>query len=197
VVAVHPSLPVRSVGELVVLARARPGALLFASFGAGSVSHLSGELFNLEAGVELTHVPYRGAAPAMIDLVGGHVPLAFGSLASTMTYVREGKLRALAVTTRERSPLARELPTLAESGLKDFDTREWWGVFGPAGVPAELTQRFSRDLAQVIGNGEVRARLASLGAEPVAGDPARLAEFLTREIGRWRGIITAGRIAVE
>jgi tripartite-type tricarboxylate transporter receptor subunit TctC len=197
VVAVHPSLPVRSVRELVALARTRPNAVQYASFGAGSVSHLSGELFNLEAKVALTHVPYRGAAPAMIDLVGGHVPLAFGSLASTMTYVREGKLRALAVTSRERSPLAPELPTLAESGLSGFDTREWWGVFGPAGLAAELAQRMHRELTQAIAVPEVRTRLNSLGAETISGDPARLGSFLGREIARWREIIRKGGIAVE
>ena len=197
VVAVHPSLPVRSVRELIALARARPNAVQYASFGAGSVSHLSGELFTLEAKATLTHVPYRGAAPAMIDLVAGHVPLAFGSLASTMGYVREGRLRALAVTSRERSPLAPDLPTLAESGLSGFDTREWWGVFAPAGLAPELVQRMHRDLAQAILSAEAKARLAALGAEAIAGDPARLGGFLAREISRWREIIRKGGISVE
>lgn len=197
VVSVHPALPVRSVRELLALARAKPGALQFASFGAGSVSHLSGELFKLVAGVDITHVAYRGAAPAMADVVGGHVPMAFGSLASTMGYVRDGKLRALAVTSPERSPLAADLPTLSEAGVPRFDTREWWGVFGPAGIPPEAAARFSGDLARVVATAEVRSRLALIGAEAIGSEPAKLAAFLGTEIARWRTIISSGKIVVE
>lgn len=197
VVSVHPALPVRTVRELLALARAKPGELQFASFGAGSVSHLSGELFKLVAKVDITHVAYRGAAPAMADVVGGHVPMAFGSLASTMGYVRDGKLRALAVTSPERSALAAELPTLSESGIARFDTREWWGVFGPAGIAPETAGRFSSELARIVATPDVRSRLALIGAEAIGSEPMRLSSFLASEIARWRSIISAGKIAVE
>ena len=193
----HPSLPVRTVKELIALARARPNQIQYASFGSGSVSHMSGELFKLMAGVELVHVPYRGAAPAMIDVVGGQVPLVFGSLISSMTYAREGRLRALAVTSAERSALVPELPTVAEAGLPGYNTREWWGIFAPAGVRPEMVAQLNAELKRALALEDVRARLAALGAEIVGSDPAQLAAFLKTEIARWRDTIRTAKITID
>jgi len=197
VVTTHPALPVRTLKELLALARARPGELQFASFGSGSVSHLSGELFGLLGRASLVHVPYRGAAPAMIDVAGGQVPLAFGSLVSSMTYVRDGRLRALAVTTPQRSTLVPELPTVAESGLPGYETREWWAIFGPAGTPADAVGRLHRELRNALGQEDVRSRLAAVGAEVVGSEPRALAEFLGKEIARWRQTIQAAKIVID
>jgi tripartite-type tricarboxylate transporter receptor subunit TctC len=197
VVTVHPSLPVRSIRDLIGLARTRRGEVQYASFGAGSVSHLSGELFALMAKAEMVHVPYRGAAPAMIDVVGGQVPLAIGSLVSSMAFVRDGRLRALAVTSPERSTLVPDLPTVAESGLAGYETREWWAIFAPAGVPAEAVGRLNREVKRALSQDDVRQRLASVGAEIVGSEPAALATFLGKEIARWRETIRAGRITID
>ena len=196
-VSTHPSLPVRTVKELIALARARPGEIHYASFGSGSVSHMSGELFKLMARVELVHIPYRGAAPAMIDVVGGQVPLVFGSLISSMTYAREGRLRALAVTSAERSVLVPELPTVAEAGLPDYNTREWWGIFAPAGVRPELIAQLNQELKRALALEDVRKRLASVGAEIVGSNPAQLAAFLKAEIARWRDTIRSAKITID
>lgn len=197
VVTVHPSLPVRSIRDLIGLARTRRGELQYASFGAGSVSHLSGALFALMAKVEMVHVPYRGAPPAMIDVVGGQVPLAIGSLVASMAFVRDGRLRALGVTSPERSSLVPELPTVAESGLAGYETREWWAIFAPAGVPADVVGRLHRELQRALTQDDVRQRLASVGAEVVGSEPTALAAFLGKEIARWRETIRAGRIAID
>jgi tripartite-type tricarboxylate transporter receptor subunit TctC len=197
VVTVHPSLPARSIRDLIALARTRRGEVQYASFGAGSVSHLSGELFAIMAKAEMVHVPYRGAAPAMIDVAGGQVPLAIGSLVASMTFVRDGRLRALAVTSPERSTLVPDLPTVAESGLPGYETREWWAVFAPAGVSGEAVGRLHRELKRALSHDEARQRLASVGAEVVGSEPAVLAAFLGKEIGRWRETIRAGRITIE
>jgi len=182
---------------LMALARARPGEIHYASFGSGSVSHMSGELFKLMARVELVHVPYRGAAPAMIDVVGGQVPLVFGSLISSMAYAREGRLRALAVTSAERSVLVPELPTVAEAGLPGFNTREWWGIFAPAGVRPEVIAQLNGELKRALALEDVRTRLASVGAEIVGSDPAQLDAFLKAEIVRWRDTIRSAKITID
>lgn len=197
IVATHPSLPARSLRDLLALAKARPGEIHYASFGAGSVSHLTGELLKLSTGVDLLHVPYRGAAPAMVDVVGGQVPLAFGSLAASAAYLRAGRLRALAVTSPERSALVPELPTVAESGVPGFATREWWAVFAPAGSPAPALDRINAALAKALAAEEVRSRLAAVGAEAVGGPPDRLGGFMGAEVARWRETIRRAGITLQ
>jgi tripartite-type tricarboxylate transporter receptor subunit TctC len=191
VLVVHPALPVKNVKELIALARARPGELTFASGSTGSAGHLAGELFKTMARVDMVHVPYKGAAPAAIDLIGGHVSLMFDNLASATPHVTAGRVRALAVTTAERSPMQPDLPTISESGLKGFDVSTWFGVFLPAGTPREIVARLNAELARILGSAELKERLAALGAVPMPGTPEQFAAFVTAERAKYERVVRA------
>ena len=175
VLVVHPSVPATSVKELIAIAKARPGALAFASNGAGTLSHLTAALFMQQTGIDMLHVPYKGAAPAVIDTVAGHVSLLFAAYPSVSGQLPSGKLRALAVTSAKRISAAPALPTVAESGLQGFDSSQWWGVYGPAAMPAEIVARLNRELNAILGTADTRRRFAADGAEPAGGSPADLA----------------------
>ena len=189
VLVVHPSVKADSVQALVALARARPGGLAFASGGSGSGGHLAGELLKTAAKIELVHVPYKGAAPALADLVGGQVPMMFDNLASALPQVRAGKVRALAVTTRARSAFLPELPTMQEAGVPGFDISTWFGVFAPAGLPAPILDRLHRAIVDSLQLPEVRERLATFGSEPVGNTPAQFAAFIRAEQPKYARII--------
>ena len=189
VLVVHPSVKADSVQALVALARARPGGLAFASGGNGSGGHLAGELLKTAAKIELVHVPYKGAAPALADLVGGQVPMMFDNLASALPQVRAGKVRALAVTTRARSAFLPELPTMQEAGVPGFDISTWFGVFAPAGLPAPILDRLHRAIVDSLQLPEVRERLATFGSEPVGNTPAQFAAFIRAEQPKYARII--------
>lgn len=189
VLVVHPSVKADSVQALVALARARPGGLAFASGGSGSGGHLAGELLKTAAKIELVHVPYKGAAPALADLVGGQVPMMFDNLASALPQVRAGKVRALAVTTRTRSAFLPELPTMQEAGVPGFDISTWFGVFAPAGLPAPILDRLHRAIVDSLQLPEVRERLATFGSEPVGNTPAQFAAFIRAEQPKYARII--------
>jgi len=189
VLVVHPSVPARNVGELIALARAKPGSLNFASIGNASPPHLAGELFKLMAKVEMTHVPYKGAGPAQIDLVAGQVQLMFDTAVSALPNVKAGRTRALAVTTKRRSPLLPDLPTIAESGLPDYDLDGWGGLVGPAGVPPEIVDKLQSEIAAALGLPDVRERLASLGADPSGMASADFRRFIDTEAVKWRRIV--------
>ncbi len=175
---VHPSVPAKSLKELLGLARARPGALNFASFGTGTSNHLAGELLKLSAGISITHVPYKGSAPAMTDLLGGHVELAFDTIPVTLPQVKAGKLRALAVTMPRRSPLVPEIPTMEEAGLKGFIAGTWFGLLAPVKTPAALIERLHREVAKILRVGEVEAAFAERGIEPVGNTPEEFRAFI-------------------
>ena len=197
VLVVHPSLPAANVKQLIAIAKARPGALAFASNGAGSLSHLTGALFMQQAGVDMLHVPYKGAAPAVIDTVAGHVSVLFTAYGSVSGQMQSGKLRALAVTSAKRTSAAPNLPTIAESGLPGFDSTQWWAVYGPAGTGAEIVNRLNRELNAILGTTDTRKRLAADGAEPAGGTPADLAAYHKSDFERWQKVIQDAGIKGE
>jgi hypothetical protein len=172
VLVVNPSLPVNSVKELIAYAKAHPGQLSFGSGSTGSAGHLAGELFKVDAGIDMVHVPYKGAAPAMQALLAGDTQLMFDNLANAMAQVKAGKLRALAVTTAERSKLAPELPTMAEAGVAGFDISTWFGLFAPAGTPPEIIGKWNADVVLILDSPEMRDRLIAQGAEAAPDSPA-------------------------
>src|SRR5512144_2335881 len=166
VLVVNPALPVNSVQELVAYAKANPGKLNFASSGNGTSIHLSGELFKVMAGVQMTHVPYKGSAPALQDLIGGQVQLMFDNLPPSLPQIKAGKLRALAVTTATRSPALPDLPTIAESGLPGFEASSWFGIVAPAGTPPAIVAKLNAEVAKWLASPEAQEKLLALGANP-------------------------------
>ena len=189
VLVVHPSLPARTVKELIALARARPGEINFASSGHGTPAHLAGELFNSMAGVKLVHVPYKGAAPALADLLGGQVQLMFSTMPPALPHVKDGKLRALAVTSRKRSPAAPDLPTLDEAALAGFEAITWHGVVVPAGTPTTVIALLNREIVAILHLPEVVERLSGQGAEAVGSTPAEFAAYIRSESVKWAKVV--------
>ena len=189
ILVVHPNLPVRSVGELVKYLKTNPGSLNYGSSGAGAAAHLAAELFKTMAGVEMVHVPYKGAQPALTDLIAGQVQLMFATSASVLPYIKAGRLRPLAVTTAQRSPSVPDLPTVAEAGLAGFEATTWHGVVVPAATPPLLIERMNVDLNAVLRESELRDRLSSLGAEVVVGTPREFADYIAQEIPKWTKVV--------
>jgi tripartite-type tricarboxylate transporter receptor subunit TctC len=189
ILVVHPSLSASSVPELIKLGKENPGKLNYASSGAGAAAHLAGELFKAMAGVDMVHVPYKGAQPALTDLLAGQVQLMFATSASVIPYVKAGRLRALAVTTAQRSPSVPELPTVSEAGLPGFEATTWHGVVVPAATPGPLVQELNRELNAVLNEKDLRERLAALGAEVVTGTPREFADYVAREIPKWAKVV--------
>jgi len=197
VLVLNPSVPANSVAELISYARANPGKLAFGSGGNGSAGHLAGELFKTEARVDMVHVPYKGAAPAMQDLLGGQIQLMFDNLASSMQQVRAGKLKAIAVTTAKRSPLVPDLPTLAETGLPGFDIYTWWGFLAPAGTPKEIIAQWNAEVTRILNTPEMQAYFAQQGAEPSPTSPEQFMALIQREIPKYAKIIKASGAKVD
>jgi tripartite-type tricarboxylate transporter receptor subunit TctC len=190
ILVVHPSLPVQSVRELIAYARARPGALSFGSGSTGSTGHLAGELFKTMAGIDMVHIPYKGGAPAMQDLLAGQTQLMFDNLANALGQVQAGKLRALAVTTARRAPAVPELPTVAESGLPGFDLATWFGVFVPAGTPPEVVSQLNAGIVSALASRELGDRLAAMGTTPPENNtPARFAAFVRIEAEKYARVV--------
>ena len=193
----HPSLPARSVVELIAYAKANPGKLNYGSGGVGSTPYLATELFKSMTGIDVVHVPYRGGAPALADLVAGQLSFMIENVPGTMPFVKDGKLRALAITSQKRSPLAPELPTLAEAGVPGYEMIGWNGVFVASGTPPRIVDRLAGEIIAIVGTPEVKAQLAKLGAEPVGSRPDDFAEFMKSESARWGKIITERGIKPE
>ena len=191
VLIVHPSVPARSVKDLIALAKSRPGQLAFASGSTGSAGHLAGELFKTMAGIDMVHVPYKGAAPASIDLIAGHVSLMFDNLASALPNIDAARVRPLALTTIKRSALVPALPTISEQGLRDFDISTWFGILAPAATPAEIITRLNAEVVRILHTASMKERLAALGAEPVGDKPDEFAAFIKSEIPEYAKIIKA------
>jgi len=191
VLVVNPSVPAANVKEFIAYAKAHPGKLNFGSGSTGSAGHLAGELFKTQAGVDMTHVPYKGAAPAMNDLIGGQIQLMFDNLASALGQVRAGRVRALAVTTAKRTALAPELPTIAESGLPGFDINTWFGIFVPANTPREIVDRLHDEFTRALAAPDVREKMLSLGAEPVGNKPEEFAAYIRSEAEKYARVIKA------
>ena len=189
VLVVNPSLPVATAREFIAYARANPGKLAFGSGSNGSAGHLAGELFKVDAGVDMLHVPFKGAAPAMQALLAGDTQLMFDNLASATAQVKAGKLKALAVTTARRSKLAPDLPTLAEAGLPGFDISTWFGLLAPAGTPADVVARWNAEVTRILNSTEMRERMTALGAEPAPDTPAEFARFIAGETAKYARIV--------
>ena len=185
------SVPATNVRDFIAYAKANPGKLNFGSGSTGSAGHLAGELFKTLAGVDMTHVPYKGAAPAMNDLIGGQIQLMFDNLASSLAQVRAGRIKALAVTTSKRSALAPELPTIAESGLPGFDISTWFGVFVPASTPREAVDRLHAEFTRALAAPDVREKMLNLGAEPVGSKPDEFAAYIRAESEKYARVIKA------
>jgi len=189
VLVVHPSLKAATVKELIALARARPGEINFASSGHGTPAHLAGELFNSMAGVKMVHVPYKGAAPALADLLGGQVQLMFSTMPPALPHVRDGQLRALAVTSAKRSPAAPELPTVDEIALPGFEANTWHGVVVPAGTAEAIVARLNREIVAILHLPDVVERLSDQGAEPVGSTPGEFAAYIRSETLKWAKVV--------
>ena len=192
VLLVHPSVPANNVQELVALARARPGTLNFASPGSGTSGHMSAELFKSLAGIDIVHVPYKGPGPALQDLVAGQVNMLFDTVASSMPQVRGGKLKGLAVTTRERSAIAPDIPTMAESGVAGYEIAPWFAAYAPAGTPPAVVNKLQAEMARILGLPEVRtAFVDQQGMTLIASSPAELGAHTQREIVKWAQVVKA------
>ena len=189
VLVVHPSLRAATVKELIALAKARPGEINFASSGHGTPAHLAGELFDSMAGVKMVHVPYKGAAPALADLLGGQVQLMFSTMPPALPHVKDGKLRALAVTSAKRSPAAPDLPTLDEIALPGFEANTWHGVVVPAGTPATIVARLNREIVAILHLPDVVERFSSQGAEALGSTPEEFAAYIRSETLKWAKVV--------
>jgi tripartite-type tricarboxylate transporter receptor subunit TctC len=192
-----PTLGAGSVQELVALAKSKPGQLSYASPGAGSSGHLAGELLKFQAGLDIVHVPYKGTAEALQDLASGRVQLMFDTLAQGLAQSRGGRVRALAVTSPARQPLAPELPTMAESGFPGWDTAPWFGIMVRAGTPPEVVARLHAEAVRALAAPEVRERLVGMGATPVGNTPAEFAAFVKAESARWGEVVRRAGIKAE
>ena len=191
----HPSLQAKSVADVIALAKARPGQLGYASAGLGTSNHLAGELLASAAQVRLLHVPYKGSAPALNDVAAGHVPLMFDLMATALPQVQSGKVKALAVTGRNRSALMPDVPTAIESGLAGYDVTAWFGVFAPAGLPRPVLERLNADITAVIRSADMQRRLHELGADPEEAGIDAYADFGRREAARWAEVVKKAGLA--
>jgi tripartite-type tricarboxylate transporter receptor subunit TctC len=189
VLVVHPSVPAKTFRELVSYAKANPGKLNFASPGEGSGAHLAAELLNLEAGIKAVHVPYKGIAPAVNDLLGGQVQMMFAGISTVIQHVRSGKLVALAIASPKRNPQLPDVPTVAESGIPGFDVTSWYGIVLRSGTPPAIVQKVQRDMAEALQSTDVKEKLASLGLEPVGNTPAEFDALIRAETKKWGDIV--------
>jgi len=197
VLVVNPSLPVKSVQELISYAKARPGKVNFGASGTGGANHLSGELFKSMTGIDMVHVPYKGAAPALNDLLGGQILVMFDSLPGVIQQIKAGRLRALGVTSLQRSPAAPEIPTLDESGVKGFEATAWFGLYAPGKMAPELANRISSDVLEALRSPQIRARFAEQGAEPGSMTQPQFAAFVNTEIDKWGKVISAAHVKID
>jgi tripartite-type tricarboxylate transporter receptor subunit TctC len=189
ILALNNDVPAKSVAELVALAKARPNELTFGSAGVGTSQHLAGELFKVRAGIKLTHVPYRGIAQVMPDLLGGRLTMAFGNISGVLPLMREGKVRALAVTSLKRAPSAPDLPAMAELGFPGFDATVWFGLLAPAGTPTPIVAKLHAQTVKILAMPDVRKKFADLGMETIGNSPADFAKVIKTEIPLWAKVI--------
>ena len=197
VLVVHPSVPAKTFKELVAYAKANPGKLNFASPGAGSGAHLAGELLKVEAGLDMVHVPYKGLAPAVNDLLGGNTQLMFAGISTVIQHIKAGKLVALAIASPERSPQLPDVATVAESGLPGFDVTSWYGIVTRAGTPPAIIRKVQQDMAEALQQEDVRAKLLGAGLEPVGSTPDAFAAMIQAETRKWGDIVRKANITVE
>ena len=193
----HPSLPANTIGELIALAKARPGTLSYGSSGSGSMPHLAGEYLKILARISLTHIPYKGAAPSLTDVLGGQIPLAFVGPPPALPHIKSGKIKVLAVTGSKRAAALPQVPTVAEAGFRDYDVAAWYGFFAPAKTPRAIVDRLNRELRTILGMMEVRERLSVLGLEPVGSTPSEHAAHLEAELARWTPVVKFAGLRID
>jgi len=197
VLVVNTEVPAKNLGELVKLAKAKPGTVSYGSAGNGSSNHLSGELFRTSAGLQMTHVPYKGSAPALVDLLGGRITMMFDTIAQQTQNIAAGKVRALAVTGARRSPLLPEVPTAQEAGLKDFDVTIWFGVLAPAGTPAPVIDRLNREIVAVMSSEEMKKKMQADGAEARPTSPAEFSALIRQDMAKWAPVVKASGATLD
>ncbi len=193
----HPSLPARSVKELIAVSKSRPGDIFYGSSGVGTTVHLSGALFEYMTGVKWVHVPYKGAGPALIDMLGGQFSLYFGNMPSVISYARQGRLRGLAVTGAKRSLAAPDIPTIAESGVPGYEVTTWYGVAAPAKTPRPIVDRLHSEILRALKSADLQTRFKDLGADPIGNSPEQATAYVQNEINKWAKVIKAAGIKGE
>lgn len=197
VVVVNPSIPVTSVKELIALAKQRPGYLSYASAGAGTTLHISGELFKSMAQVNIVHVPYKGSGPGISDLIGGQVPIMFDSITSSAPHAKAGKVRILAVTSAKRSSVLPDVPTIAEAGLPGYEMNPWFGLFAPAGTPPAVVAKINAEVTRIVALPDVQERFSRIGAEPMTATPEAFAALVRSDVAKWREVVKKAGITVN
>jgi len=195
VLVVNPALPVKNVAELIALAKSKPGQLNFGSTGTGGLSHLVGELFNSAAGIQMTHIPYKGTGPALTDLLGGQIQVMFND--TSLPHIQSGKLRALAVTGAKRWPQLPDVPTLAELGMPGYETYNWFGILAPAKTPAGIVARLNRELLAIMQDPAMKAWMESRGAEAVTSSPEEFAAYIKKDLAKWTRVVKEVGITAE
>ena len=197
VLVVHPSIPVKTIKEVIALARKNPGKLNFASGGVGNTMHLAAALLNTMAGINMVHVPYKGAGPAIVDVIGGQCDMVFVNIAPVLSHIRAGKVNPIAVTSKTRSSVLPEVPTVAESGMPGYESTTWYGFLGPAGLPKEIVARLNSTIATAAGAKDMRERYVALGAEPETSSPEQFAAYIRKDIGSWAKVVKAAGAKAE
>jgi len=197
VLVAHPSLPVKNVREFIALIKARPGQFNYASAGPGSPQHLTAEMFKFMTKVEMTHIPYKGSGPAIVDLIGGQIPFAFESMIPVLPHVKGGKLRGLAVTSATRSPVLPEIATVAEGGVPGFESIAWYGVVAPAGTPKEIVAKLNGEMVRIANMPDIKQRLMEMGSPPVAGTPDQFGALIRSEIPKWAKVVKQANVSLD
>jgi tripartite-type tricarboxylate transporter receptor subunit TctC len=197
IVIVHPAVPAKTVAELLAYIRANPGKVNYGSAGIGSTEHMSGELFSAMAKLKMVHVPYKGGAPMMADIIAGHIEMAIETSGSASPHIKAGSVRALAVSTAKRSPLFPDLPTLAEAGLTGYDVTTWYGMLVPAGTPAPIRERLYKEMSEILKSADIAARLRDIGADPGGEPPAAFAAFIKVETAKWIKLAKDAHISID
>jgi tripartite-type tricarboxylate transporter receptor subunit TctC len=197
ILVVNAELPAKTLQEFVALAKSKPGAMNYGSTGVGAANHLVAELFNSKSGLKMTHVPYRGTALAVGDLLGGQLTMVFGDPISVLAHIKSGKLRALAVTSLERSPIAPEVPTVAESGYPGFEALAWHGILAPARTPQAIVKKLNEEIAKALGDPETKTLLVNQAMQTVGSTPEEFAAFIQKDIAIWKAVAATANVTVE
>jgi tripartite-type tricarboxylate transporter receptor subunit TctC len=197
ILVANPNFPAKNVKEVIEMAKAKPGSISYASVGNGSPGHLAGAMMATDAGVDMVHIPYRGGGPAITDVIAGQVPLLWVSIPAAAQFVKSGKVKALAVSTVKRSAVFPDVPTMAESGFKDFEVDSWYAMFVPASTPKPIVERLNKAALKVLAQPEVKEKLLSQGAEAVGDSPSQLGAVVKKEIAKWKQVVKAANIKVD